>query len=51
VGCHEVWFKNVGATYQMAMNLILHELLGNTMEVCIDDICWGSASSPKVPEE
>jgi hypothetical protein len=30
--------KNAGATYQRAMNLIFHELLGNTMEVYIDDI-------------
>jgi hypothetical protein len=30
--------KNVGATYQRAMNLIFHELLGNTVEVHIDDI-------------
>jgi hypothetical protein len=28
--------KNAGATYQRAMNLIFHELLG-TVEVCIDD--------------
>jgi hypothetical protein len=30
--------KNVGATYQRAKKLIFHELLGNTMEVYIDDI-------------
>jgi hypothetical protein len=30
--------KNAGATYQRAMNLIFHELLGNTMEVYTDDI-------------
>jgi hypothetical protein len=30
--------KNDGATYQRAMNLIFHELLGDTMEVYIDDI-------------
>jgi hypothetical protein len=29
--------KNAGATYQRAMNLIFHELLGNTVEVYIDD--------------
>jgi hypothetical protein len=29
--------KNVGATYQRAMNLILHDLLGVIMEVYIDD--------------
>jgi hypothetical protein len=30
--------KNVGATYQKVMNLIFYKLLGNTMEVYIDDI-------------
>jgi hypothetical protein len=30
--------KNVDATYQRAMNLIFNEMLGNTMEVYIDDI-------------
>jgi hypothetical protein len=35
--------KNASATYQRAMNLILHELLGNTVEVYIDDIVVKSA--------
>jgi hypothetical protein len=35
--------KNAGATYQSAMNLIFHEMLGNTMEVYIDDIVVKSA--------
>jgi hypothetical protein len=35
--------KNAGATYQWAMNLIFHKLLGNTMEVYIDDIVVKSA--------
>jgi hypothetical protein len=35
--------KNISATYQMAMNLIFHELLGNTVEVYIDDILVKSA--------
>jgi hypothetical protein len=35
--------KNAGATYHMAMNLIFHELLGNTVEVYIDDIVVKSA--------
>jgi hypothetical protein len=30
--------KKVGATFQRTMNLIFHELLGNTVEVYIDDI-------------
>jgi hypothetical protein len=35
--------KNASATYQRAMNLIFHELLGNTVEVYIDDIVIKSA--------
>jgi hypothetical protein len=35
--------KNAGATYERAMNLIFHELLGNTVEVYIDDIIVKSA--------
>jgi hypothetical protein len=35
--------KNAGATYQRAMNLIFHELLGNTLKVYIDDIVVKSA--------
>jgi hypothetical protein len=35
--------KNVGATYHRAMNLIFHEILGNTVEVYIDDIIVKSA--------
>ncbi|CAN6691091.1 unnamed protein product [Malus baccata var. baccata] len=30
--------KNAGATYQMAMNAIFHDLIGQSMEVYIDDI-------------
>jgi hypothetical protein len=30
--------KNAGITYQRAMNLFFHELLGNILEVYIDDI-------------
>ena len=30
--------KNAGATYQRAMNLIFHDLLGVILEVYIDDI-------------
>jgi hypothetical protein len=35
--------KNDGATFQRAMNLIFHKLLGNTVEVYIDDIVVKSA--------
>ena len=30
--------KNVGATYQWAMNAIFHDMLGHHMEIYIDDI-------------
>jgi hypothetical protein len=30
--------KNVGATYQRAMNYIFHELIGKILEICIDDV-------------
>ena len=30
--------KNVGATYQSAMNAIFHDMLGPNMEIYIDDI-------------
>jgi hypothetical protein len=43
VSCHDIWSENAGATYQRAMNLIFHELLGNTLEVYIDDIVVKSA--------
>jgi hypothetical protein len=36
--------KNAGATYQRAINLIFHDLLGNVVEVHIDDIVVKSAS-------
>jgi hypothetical protein len=35
--------KDAGATYQRAMNLIFHELLGNAVKVYIDDIVVKSA--------
>ena len=35
--------KNAGATYQRAMNLIFHNLLGVILEVYIDDIFIKSA--------
>jgi hypothetical protein len=30
--------KNSGTTYQRAMNLIFHDLLGNILEIYIDDV-------------
>jgi len=36
--------KNAGATYQRAMNLIFHDLVGVIMEVYIDDIVIKSAA-------
>ena len=36
-------FKNAGATYQRAMNLIFHDLIGVILEVYIDDIDIKSA--------
>ena len=36
--------KNVGATYQKAMNLIFHDLLGVILTVYIDDIIIKSSS-------
>jgi hypothetical protein len=35
--------KNSGATYQRAMNLIIHDFLGIIVEVYIDDIVVKSA--------
>jgi hypothetical protein len=32
--------KNAGATYQRAMNLVFHDLLGIIVEVYIDDIVF-----------
>jgi hypothetical protein len=36
--------KNVGATYQRAMNLIFHDLLGIILKVYIDDVVVKSDS-------
>jgi hypothetical protein len=37
--------ENVGATYQMAMNLIFHDLLGIILEIYIDDVVVKSDST------
>jgi ribonuclease HI len=37
-------FKNAGATYQRAMNHIFHDLIGNLVEIYIDDVVVKSAS-------
>jgi hypothetical protein len=42
--CYDFWFKNAGTTYQRAMNLIFHDLLGVILEVYIDDILVKSDS-------
>jgi hypothetical protein len=44
MGCYEFWFKNAGATYQRAMNLIFHDLLGIILDVYIDDVIVKSDS-------
>jgi hypothetical protein len=36
--------RNIGATYQRAMNLIIHDLLGLILEVYIDDVIVKSDS-------
>jgi hypothetical protein len=36
--------KNIGATYQRAMNLIFHDLLGIILEIYIDDVIVKSDS-------
>jgi hypothetical protein len=36
--------KNAGATYQRAMNYIFHDLIGNLVEIYIDDVVVKSAS-------
>jgi hypothetical protein len=36
--------KNAGATYQRAMNHIFHDLIGNLVEIYIDDVMVKSAS-------
>jgi hypothetical protein len=43
MGSNDIWSKNVGATYQWAMNLIFHDLLGKIIEVYIDDLVVKSA--------
>jgi hypothetical protein len=44
VGCDDIWAKNAGATYQRAMNLIFHDLIGVIIDVYIDDIVIKSAA-------
>ena len=39
--------KNAGATYQMAMNAIFHDILGHHMEIYIDDIVVKSKKATK----
>jgi hypothetical protein len=42
--CHDFGLKNAGATYQRAMNLIFHDLLGIVLEIYIDDVVVKSDS-------
>jgi hypothetical protein len=42
--CYNFWFKKSGATYQRAMNLIFHDLLGIVLEIYIDDVVVKSDS-------
>jgi hypothetical protein len=44
MGCHDFWFKNASATYQRAMNLIFHDLLGIVLKIYIDDVVIKSDS-------
>jgi hypothetical protein len=44
MGCYDFWFKNVDATYQRAMNLIFHDLLGIILEIYIDVVVCKSDS-------
>jgi hypothetical protein len=49
MGCYDFWFKNTGATYQRAMNLFFHDLLGIIPEVYIDDASiWVKNESTKM---
>jgi hypothetical protein len=38
-------FKNAGVTYQRAMNYIYHDLIGEFVEIYIDDIVVKSTST------
>jgi hypothetical protein len=44
MGCYDFWSKNTGTTYQRAMNLIFHDLLGIILEIYIDDVIVKSDS-------
>jgi hypothetical protein len=35
---YDIWFKNVGTTFQRVMNLISYDLLGIILENYIDDV-------------
>jgi hypothetical protein len=39
MGCYDIWFKNISATYQRVMNLIFHNLLGIILEIYIERMC------------
>jgi hypothetical protein len=44
LSCYDFSFKNAGATYQRAINLIFHDLIGIILEVYIDDVIVKSDS-------
>jgi hypothetical protein len=44
MGCHDFWFKNADATYQRAINLIFHDLLGIILEIYINNVVVKSDS-------
>jgi hypothetical protein len=38
MGGYDFWFKNAGATYQNAIKLIFHDLIGIILEIYFDDV-------------
>jgi hypothetical protein len=44
MGSNDFLLENAGVTYQRAMNLIFHDLLGSILEIYIDGVVVKSAS-------
>jgi hypothetical protein len=38
MGGYDFWFKNAGVTYQNAIKLIFHDLIGIILEIYFDDV-------------